>query len=52
MLAQVQHITAVSKTYRVPDTVSEKAQELKENRDFASIGEAIRHMCQEGGYDV
>lgn len=37
---------------RVPTTVSEKATELKDEYDFASKGEAIRHMCREGGFDV
>jgi len=42
----------MSDQLRVPDTVSERARTLVDERDFASIGEAIRHMCQEGGYDV
>jgi len=37
---------------RIPDTVVEKARELREERDFASIGEAIRYMCREDGFDV
>jgi Arc/MetJ-type ribon-helix-helix transcriptional regulator len=37
---------------RIPDRIVEQAEKLKEQRDFASRGEAIRHMCQEGGYDV
>ena len=37
---------------RVPESVYNTAKELKEERGFATIGEAIRHMCQEGGYDV
>jgi len=36
----------------VPDTVAEEAKNLKDERDFSSIGEAIRFMCREGGYDV
>lgn len=36
----------------VPDPVANKAKELVEQRDFSTIGEAIRHMCREGGYDV
>lgn len=37
---------------RVPDRVHEKAGEVQSEYDYATIGEAIRHMCQEGGYDV
>lgn len=36
----------------VPDTVYEQAIELKAKRDMSSIKEAIRYMCQDGGYDV
>lgn len=43
---------AVSEQHRIPDTVAHRAREVRDERDFASIGEAIRHMCQEGGYDV
>jgi hypothetical protein len=46
--------TCVSETkhIRVPKRVYEKATTLQDERDFATIGEAIRHMAQEGGYDV
>jgi hypothetical protein len=37
---------------KVPDTVHEKAKEVQEIHDYATLGEAIRHMCREGGYDV
>lgn len=37
---------------RLPGPVVEKAKQLKEEKEFASLGEAIRHMCQEGGFDV
>lgn len=37
---------------RVPDTVYEKAEQLKEERDYPTIGEAIRYMCREGEFDV
>lgn len=37
---------------RIPDTVYEEAEQVKEERDFPSIGEAVRHMCQEGDFDV
>ena len=42
----------MSQGVKVPVPVYEKAKELKEMHDYASIGEAIRHMCREGGYDV
>lgn len=37
---------------RVPQPVYEQAVHVKQDHDFPSIGEAIRHMCREGGYDV
>lgn len=37
---------------RIPDTIYEKAHEIKDLHDYATLGEAIRHMCREGGYDV
>jgi len=43
---------AVSEQHRIPDTVANRARELRDEKDFRSIGEAVRHMCQNGGYDV
>lgn len=37
---------------RVPDSVCERAETIKDEYEYGSIGEAIRHMCREGGYDV
>jgi len=42
----------VPENHRIPNTVAEKAREVRDEHDFPSIGEAIRHMAQEGGYDV
>lgn len=42
----------MTKPMKVPDPVHEKATEIKELHDYASLGEAVRHMCREGGYDV
>jgi len=36
---------------RVPETVLEKADEIGEERGM-TIGEAIRHMCRNGEWDV
>jgi len=41
-----------NKHIKVPGPVYQKAKELKQKYDYPSLGEAIRHMCQEGGYDV
>lgn len=41
----------MTKRVVVPDTVYEAAEELAEERDM-TLKEAIRHMCQAGGYDV
>ena len=37
---------------RVPDTVLDKAGDVQDEHDYPTIGEAIRHMVREGGYDV
>lgn len=42
----------MGKIQRIPETVVEEAEQVKEDRDFSSIGEAIRYMCREGGFDV
>lgn len=36
----------------VPDSVYEQAKKLKDEKDFATLGEALRYMCRNGGYDV
>ena len=42
----------MTQSVRIPDPVHEKAEEIKDIHDYASLGEAIRHMCREGGYDL
>ena len=42
----------MSKHVRIPTTVYETAKQVQAERDYPTLGEAIRHMCQEGGYDV
>jgi len=37
---------------RIPDPVYREAEQVKDEREFSSIGEAIRYMVREGGYDV
>lgn len=37
---------------RIPDPVYEEAESIKDKKEFSSIGEAIRYMVREGGYDV
>jgi hypothetical protein len=37
---------------RVPESVRDAAESVQEEYDYATIGEAIRHMAREGGYDV
>jgi len=37
---------------RLPQTVYDRAEAIQDEYDFASKGEAIRHMCREGGFDV
>lgn len=37
---------------RVPDPVYKRAIELKEEGDYASLGEAVRNVFLEAGYDV
>lgn len=37
---------------RIPNPVYNKASEVQDEHDYATIGEAIRHMVREGGYNV
>ena len=37
---------------RVPDAVLDKAEDVQTEHDYPTIGEAIRHMVREGGYNV
>lgn len=40
------------KTVKLPDTVYDEASRLKEEEEFSSLGDAIRHVFVEAGYDV
>lgn len=42
----------VSEQHRLPDTVAERAKDIRDERDFPSVGEAVRHVFQEAGHDV
>jgi hypothetical protein len=42
----------MTKSVKVPETVHSKAGEVQEEYDYATLGEAIRHMCREGDYSV
>jgi hypothetical protein len=37
---------------RVPASVHDAAEEIREEYDYPTLGEALRHMIREGGYDV
>lgn len=41
-----------TKLTRVPVPVVDRAKEVQEEYGYPTIGEAIRHMAQEGDYDV
>lgn len=36
----------------IPESVCDKAEDVKEEYEYSGLGEAIRHMVREGGYDV
>ena len=36
----------------LPGPVAEKAAEIQDEHDYPSMGEAIRHVFKEAGYDV
>jgi hypothetical protein len=36
----------------LPDPVARKAEQVREEYDYPSTGEAIRHVFKEAGYDV
>jgi hypothetical protein len=40
------------KQAKLPEPVHDRAMELKEEEEFSSIGDAIRHVFTEAGYDV
>jgi len=42
----------MTRAVKLPEPVVQRAEELVEERDFATIGEAIRYMCQQGGFEV
>lgn len=42
----------MSQRVRIPDTVYERAEELQEEYDYPTLGEAIRQVFREAGYDV
>jgi hypothetical protein len=42
----------MTKSVKVPEPVHEQAQTVQEEHDYATLGEAIRHMCRHGDYDV
>lgn len=43
---------ASTKHVRIPERVYERAAEVQEEYGYPSIGEAIRHVFQEAGYDA
>jgi hypothetical protein len=40
------------KLTRVPVSVVDEAKDVQNEYDYPSVGEAIRHMVREAGYDV
>jgi hypothetical protein len=43
---------ADSKHLRVPQPVYQTASDVKDEYDYPSIGEAVRHVFREADYDV
>lgn len=37
---------------RLPDPVEDRLQEIADERDISSLGETVRYVMQEAGYDV
>lgn len=42
----------MTKTMRVPDAVYEQAEKVQTEHEYATLGEAVRHVFREAGYDV
>lgn len=42
----------MSQSVKIPDPLYETAVQVKEDKDFGSIGDALRYMVREGGWDV
>lgn len=38
-------------TIRVPDALVEQAKLVQQRHDYATIGEALRHMAEHGTYE-
>lgn len=45
-------LTRMVKQVKLPDPVYKQASEIKTNEEFSSLGDAIRHVFMEAGYDV
>jgi hypothetical protein len=43
---------AVSEQHRLPDPVAKKAKEIRDENDYNSVGEVIRTVFKEAGYNV
>lgn len=41
-----------NETIRVPAPVKETAEDIRDEYDYPSIGEGVRHAMREAGYDV
>jgi hypothetical protein len=37
---------------RISDRLYSEAERVKEEYDLSGVGDALRHMAREGGYDV
>jgi len=42
----------MARAVRLPESVAETAEDVQEEFNYQALGEAVRHMCREGGYDV
>lgn len=47
-----QTLTRMVARPRLPKPVEEQAREIQSEHEYPSLGEAVRHVFQEAGYDV
>ena len=48
----MQNEASMTKSVKILEPVHSAAQGVQEEHDYTTLGEAIRHMCRRGDYDV
>jgi len=43
---------AVTEQHRLPDPVAKEAKRIRDEKDYSSVGEVVRDVFKEAGYEV